>query len=285
MSIHYKSIDAVDNISREDFQSEYLRASKPLVVKGLSEKWPAREKWTFDYIKSKVGNRIVPLYDNSKVSPTKKVNDPVAKMPFNDYLDLIQNQPTDLRIFLFNILSHVPELCQDFSVPDISDGFLENYPMMFFGGGGSNVFLHFDIDMSHVFHTQFQGRKKVLLFDPEYSRNLYHVPFGVHNLEEIDLENPDFENYPALKGVRGLTYDLEPGDTLFIPSGWWHMMKYQEGGFALSQRSMSSSWLTRLEGLYNLFVLRQADNFARKLFGYRWLTYKESLAMKRASLL
>ncbi len=31
--------------------------------------------------------------------------------------------------------------------------------MLFVGGGGSVAHMHYDIDLSHIFHTQFIGRK------------------------------------------------------------------------------------------------------------------------------
>jgi hypothetical protein len=36
--------------------------------------------------------------------------------------------------------------------------------MLFVGGRGSITHMHFDIDLSHIFHTQFGGKKRVLLF-------------------------------------------------------------------------------------------------------------------------
>ena len=40
----------------------------------------------------------------------------------------------------------------------------------------------------------------------------------------VPLENPDFQRYPrfreALAAAR--VAELEPGDALFIPYGWWH---------------------------------------------------------------
>ena len=97
-------------------------------------------------------------------------------MLFSDYLNLIAQKPTKLRMFLFNIFKHAPELCHDFSYPDIVDHYLTRHPFMFFGGATSWVDIHMDLDFSHVFITQFHGEKKVVLFDPKYPHYYIDIP-------------------------------------------------------------------------------------------------------------
>src|SRR6202012_1015409 len=101
MSIILTPIDTVDTISKEDFFNNYLSPRKPLVIRKQSESWPALQKWTFDYLKETGGDVTVPLYDSSKADPSKPINASAAEMKFGDYIDLIQKEPTDLRIFLF----------------------------------------------------------------------------------------------------------------------------------------------------------------------------------------
>ena len=227
------------------------------------------------------GHKIVPVYDNSIPTPDTAVNKPDGMLKFGDYLDAIASRPTELRTFLFNIFEHIPDLLNDFRYFDnLCGGFLKKYPMMFFGGAGSKVFLHFDMDLSHVFITQFKGKKKVILFDNKFSNALYKLPFMVQSY--IDPENPDYETHPALKNVYGYETILEDGETLFMPSGIWHYMNYLEGGFALSLRSMNTPLTTKLRGLYNLFVMRTVDDFMKRNFTRKWYDYKYSTAAKRA---
>ena len=51
MSFILRPIDTVENISPEDFKKNYLDPRRPLVIKGLTKSWPAREKWTPEYLK------------------------------------------------------------------------------------------------------------------------------------------------------------------------------------------------------------------------------------------
>ena len=283
MGLILSQIDRVDHITREDFVTKYLNTRKPLVIRKATETWPALQKWTFEYLKETVGDQLVPLYDSSKADPSKPINAAASEMKFGDYIDLIQREPTDLRIFLFDPIKHAPGLLQDYRSPtDLMGGFLDKYPNMFFGGAGSVTFLHYDIDLAHIFHTHFHGRKHVMLFDYKWKERLYQIPFATYALEDYDIEHPDFSKFPALDGVEGQETILEHGDTLFMPTGFWHWMKYLDGSFSISLRAWDKSWAIKAKSLYNLTIQRNIDNFMKRRYKGRYMGWKEELAVKRA---
>lgn len=285
MGIILKPIDVVEDISKEDFYEKYLKPRKPVVIKNMARKWPAYQKWTLDYMKEAVGDVEVPLYDSAKADPAAPINAAAAKMKFADYIDLIQKEPTDLRIFLFDPIKFAPKLLDDYISPkELMGGFLDKYPNMFFGGKGSVTFLHFDIDMAHIFHTHFNGRKHVLLFDYKWKDRLYKIPYATYALENYDIENPDFKNFPALDGVEGIECFLEHGDTLFMPTGWWHWMKYLDGSFSISLRAWDKSWAVKAHSLWNLTVQRNFDNFMKRRYKKRYMDWKEKKAVANANV-
>lgn len=284
MGIILKPIDIVDDITKEDFFEKYLKPRKPVVIKNMARKWPAYQKWTMDYMKQAVGDVEVPLYDSSKADPAAPINASAAKMKFGDYIDLIEKEPTDLRIFLFDPIKQAPKLLDDYIFPkDLMGGFLDKYPNMFFGGKGSVTFLHYDIDMAHIFHTHFNGRKHILLFDYKWKDRLYQIPYATYALEDYDIENPDFTKFPALDGVEGIECFLEHGDTLFMPTGWWHWMKYLDGSFSISLRAWDKSWAVKAHSLWNLTVQRNFDNFMKRNFKAKYMSWKEKKAVERAN--
>lgn len=285
MGINLKPIDIVDDISQEEFYEKYLKPRRPVVIKNMAKKWPAYQKWTMEYMKDVVGDVEVPLYDSSKADPSAPINSSAAKMKFRDYIDLIQREPTDLRIFLFDPIKFAPNLLEDYISPkELMGGFLDKYPNMFFGGKGSETFLHFDIDMAHIFHTHFNGRKHILLFDYKWRERLYQIPYATYALEDYDIENPDFNKFPALDGVEGIECFLEHGDTLFMPTGWWHWMKYLDGSFSISLRAWDKSWAVKAHSLWNLTVQRKFDDIMKSNFKKEYMDWKEKLAVKRAEL-
>ena len=283
MSFKLTPVDTVDQIDPKVFQKEYLAKRKPLVIKGLTNNWPARDKWTPDYIKAAVGDKTVPLYDNSKADPSKPINAAAAEMKFADYIDLIKSQPTELRIFFFNIFKQAPQLLNDIVLPkDLMGGFLESMPAMFFGGSNSVTFLHYDIDLPHIFHTHFGGRKQVILFENKWKRRLYCIPNATYALEDYDVANPDTDKFPALEGVEGQEVFLEHGDTLFMPTGYWHWMKYLDGSYSLSLRAWDASLSRKAASLANLAVKGGLDSVLKMAFKAPYAKFREELAIKWA---
>lgn len=283
MGFKLSGVDTVEHISAPDFKKYYLDARRPLVIKGLTNSWPAREKWTAEYMKEIVGSKTVPLYDNSKADPAKPINTSAAVMPFNEYIDLIKSQPTELRIFFFNIFKHAPQLLDDIVLPkDLMGGFIESMPAMFFGGSNSVTFLHYDIDLPHIFHTHFGGRKHVILFENKWKERLYCLPNATYALEDYDVANPDISKFPALDGVEGQEVFLEHGDTLFMPTGYWHWMKYLDGSFSLSLRAWDASITRKAASVYNLAVKGGLDSVLKMAFKEKYARYREGVAIKRA---
>ena len=283
MSFILRPIDTVDTISPEDFTEKYLKPRRPLVIKGLTKTWPARDKWTPEYLKEVVGNKVVPLYDNSKADPSKPINSAAAEMPFDEYIDLIKSKPTELRIFFFNIFKQAPQLLNDIVLPkDLMGGFIESMPAMFFGGSNSVAFLHYDIDLPHIFHTHFGGRKHVILFENKWKRRLYCLPNATYALEDYDVANPDTKKFPALEGVEGTEVFLEHGDTLFMPTGYWHWMKYIDGSYSLSLRAWDASLTRKAASLYNLAMKGGVDSLLKMTFKGDYAKYREKVAIKWA---
>lgn len=284
MCFKLRPIDTVDTINAADFAENYLKPRRPLIIKGLTKDWPAVQKWTPEYLKEVVGNQVVPLYDNSKADPSKPINARAAEMPFNEYIDLIRSQPTELRIFFFNIFKQAPQLINDIILPkDLMGGFIESMPAMFFGGSNSVTFLHYDIDLPHIFHTHFGGRKHVILFENKWKRRLYCLPNATYALEDYDVLNPDKEKFPALEGVEGTEAFLEHGDTLFMPTGYWHWMKYLDGSYSLSLRAWDASFTRKAASLYNLAVKGGVDSLLKMAFKGDYARYREKVAVKWAN--
>jgi len=277
--LELKPVDRRSGLSREIFAQEYLYPMRPVVFTDIMRHWPARERWTIAHFKKQYGHLRVPVVSNNYSKPGKGYMTPDMVIYFADYLDILESGPSDLRIFLWNIFRAAPELRRDFHMPTIMDGFVDELPFMFFGGQGSHVALHFDIDMSHVFLNQIHGRKRVILFPQDQSRNLYQHPFTVASY--VDLNNPDYNKYPALAHARGYEVLLQPGESLFMPSGYWHYIEYTDGGYSISLRSFDSI-PARMRGLANIARLYVVDKSMNRLMGPSWRVLKERMAERRA---
>jgi hypothetical protein len=261
------------------FKKEFYQKQKPVVIKNLAKEWPAYNKWNWNYFKTLVGEKRVGLYNNIKSDAYTPINTADDYKTFGEYIDMISKGPAGWRIFLFNIFEHAPELVKDFTWPEhLMKGFVKRYPMLFVGGASSITHMHFDIDLSNILHTQFVGRKRVLLFPHTEQYKLYRKPYEVLSLADFSNYYQDgkldYEAFPALKLARGYEVILDHGDTLFMPAGYWHHMEYLDSGFAMSLRALQPSLSGKLKGAWNLFGMRGIDTMMKKTLPKWWYENK-----------
>ncbi|AZA57223.1 cupin-like domain-containing protein [Chryseobacterium shandongense] len=277
------TVQKIINISPDQFLKTYLSRAKPVILKDfVSPESPAFSKWNYDYFKEIAGEQTVNIYGSEIESLDRVASKPIGQSTFSEYLDLIASSPTEHRLFLFNLLSIKPELKNDIWYNDVTKGkILKWLPFMFFGGEGSITRNHVDIDMSHVFITQFQGTKRIWLFPWEQSDLLYKLPYNFHSIANI--KEPDYQEFPGLKYIYGYEAIIEPGETLYIPSGWWHYIQYETEGYSVSVRALPSSALEKWRGFKNLVVIRHFDNVMRTLFKDKWFHFKIGKAKRKAN--
>lgn len=276
--LNLKPIEKVSSIRQKEFSETFFKPLKPLIIQDLSKSWPALKKWTPDFFKANHGNKQVKVYDSSFVTAGKHYMARLKTIPLKEYIDTIMTTSQDLRMFLYNIKSEIPELVEDITFPSLVNGLSRNFIFMFFGCKGSVTQMHFDIDMSHVFHTPLYGKKTVYLFPYEQEKNLHRYPFTCRSY--IDIQQPDFKQFPGLKNIQGYKVNLKPGETLYIPSGYWHHFIYDEPGYAVSLRCSNQTLLGKLHGFYNLLVMSPVDRLMNLVSPQNWFDWKERQALK-----
>jgi hypothetical protein len=281
MTLNLKDISRVKTISKEDFLTHYFKPQKPVVIENAIGDWPAYKKWNLDYMKTVAGHVTVPLYDDRPVDYKDGFNEAHAKMKMSDYIDLLKREPTRYRIFLWNALKEIPELQKDFTFPDFGLRLMKDIPMLFFGGRDSYTFMHYDIDFANIFHFHFEGTKQIILFDQNQNDYLYKVPHSLITREDIDFVNPDFHKWPLLAKAKGFKTELNHGEVLYMPEGYWHYMRYITPGFSMSLRGIPRNPKNLSKAIYNLFIMRNFDNAMRHLKGQEWIDWKNQQAIIR----
>ena len=275
-------IDRVENISRKEFQEKYMKPQIPVVIHHFYGTNAPVYNWTFDYFSRELGDLEVGIFDDEseRRKDERSYKKASTKMKFAAYLDAIQAGPTSKRLFLFNVFKHKKDLLEDFTFPDVTDNVLKFLPFAFFGGQGAVTRMHRDMDNSCVFLTEVTGRKRVVLFDPKYSKLLYQYPFSTHT--SVDINNPDYDKFPGLAQVQGMDFVLGPGDTLFMPSGWWHHIEYNTPGLGFAIRSLSPRFSDRLTGFLQVSLLTHIDEMMNKVLSTKWFDWKKKTADRRA---
>ena len=283
MSFKFREIQRIKKIDKTTFIEEFYKPQIPVVIENQIEDWPAFSKWSFEYLKQIAGQKIVPLYNNQPVKAEDGFNEPKIKMKLADYINLLESEPTDLRIFLFNLIKEIPQLQDDYKIPKLGMKIMKSMPMLFFGGKNSHVFMHYDIDLANIFHFHFHGKKECLLVSPKETKFMYKIPYAVICREDINFENPDFDRFPALNKIRPYKTQLKHGEMLYLPEGYWHYMKYNTPGFSMSLRSIAKNPKNLIEAIYNIFLMRHIDGIMRKIKGNDWIDYKNRKAVEKTN--
>lgn len=274
-----QTVDMVQSISGREFREKYFSNRVPVVVKDLAKEWPAYARWNWNYFKSILGHIYVGIHDNKKAEP-ENLHKAAEFTTIGRYIDMIRSAPVGWRIFLFNIYQHAPRLIKDFAWPEhLLDGFRKAEPLLFAGGQSSITHMHFDMDCSHILHTQFLGKKRVLLFPFEERYKLYNKPFEIStlvdfsNYYDVDNSKVNWDKFPALKYAKGYEVTLEHGDTLYIPAGFWHHMEYIENVVGLSLRAQPTL-AEKIKGSWNIYAVQFINALMTKTAPLAWKEWK-----------
>ena len=230
-----------DRLSVERFREEFLPALQPLVVKGLVKSWPAvqaalqSDAQAAAYFKAlDVGH----LADISICSPDqngrffytpdmKGFNFGVERQTISRLLDCLlalRDQPAPSTLYSQSL--YLPEYMPHFRAAHPFDLAPEYASPRLWIGNRVRTQTHFDA--AYNWACLVAGRRRFTLFSPEQIGNLYPGPIdfspGGIPLSMVQIEEPDFEKYPRFRdAIPHAQYaELEPGDALFIPYGWWH---------------------------------------------------------------
>lgn len=225
-----RSIPKKLGISADKFLDAHYAANWPVLLGGELANWPAVTRWTPDYLRQLIGAREVQVQAGREADPDFERNMRAHSivMPFHAFIDRTARPAAgnDLYLTAYNSPANREALA-----PLEGDlGFLDkllsrdaemNHGMTWIGGTATFTPLHHDLTNNLL--LQLRGRKRVLLVAPEETPRLYndrHVYSRIRDLAEPDI----VARFPKLDGLRVHQVDLQAGDALFLPIGWWHQV-------------------------------------------------------------
>lgn len=274
------AVEDASQLTVEDFYKKYFRPQKPVLLKGLANLQPAGKKWTIDWFKETMGELDIAVFDNNEKKHVYSTTvNPDFKMKFADFLDIItKDEPSSIRMFRYNLYKQVPALKKDFSCPSfIRKGIMKSFGFMFLGGKDTDVRLHYDVDYSNVLLTQIHGSKRVILYGPDQSKFLYKVPYNTHSLADVK----NYQDWPALQYAKGYEIIQEPGDGLFMPSGYWHYNTYLDGGISVAYRKLAGTIPGLMKGGGFVAFTMPFDKVMNKIMGDKWFARKKRICLER----
>src|SRR5436190_3945034 len=225
------------SLSLGEFAMSHDWASVPVILPGLCDHWPAMQRWNPEFFRSRYGDRTMTVRG--------------VDYRFDDLLDRIEHSTAEQPapyLHDYYIERSFPDLLADISpLPLIGCGRLNcrliprwqqrrnGIPELLIAGAGTRFpVLHYDLGYMHAFITQIQGIKHFRLYPPEDGRFLY-PDAQTPNISTIDAYGAvDPDRYPLFARARPIDVTVYPGETIFVPSGWWHCTRIETTSVAVT---------------------------------------------------
>lgn len=253
--LHWKDCD------RRDYRLRHLNALEPAIIMGAIDHWAALTKWTPAFFSEHYGTRTVTI-DGAVWRLDDLIGEILASSPERPapYLhnELLATWPAELRADI----SPMPECTR----PNYLESRLfparepPMYVELYIGGAGAKFpTLHYDALHTHAFLMQISGTKEYLAFAPDQARYLYPRGGEEENKSAIpDIEHPDLSKFPLYRAAQGMRFLLHPGETLFIPSGWWHTARILSTSITVSINTAGAGNWTNFRRDYCAAVARRS---------------------------
>ncbi len=256
-------IDRIDGSSMnvKDFIEKYERRNVPVILTNIVNKWSAFKTWSWDYLESQAGDSVF-----RATSSTASRDAYFTVREYRKY-SLESQEEAPLYMFDRDFINKV-HADQDYTVPchfnylneendtDLFRLFGEarpDYRWLIIGPKRSGSMFHIDPNQTHAWNAVISGRKKWIFYPPE------NKPPGVQTSSDgADATMPvstgewllsfwhfhkQAQRNPNVS-LRPLECIVNPGELIFVPHNWWHMVINLDESIALTHNYVSSTNLT-----------------------------------------
>jgi hypothetical protein len=247
------TVPRVKHLSSADVK-EAIRNSTPMIATGMLESWKASTSWSFAFFKERYGSDVVTLSDGRFR--------PLAQLPLATCIDVI------LSLDLGDIYKHGgatpyiqdwvvldlhPELYGDIEVPEWFDNWERPLKKTFTpraryhdivtlaGPAGATTFIHRDRRGTHAWLAQIVGRKKWTMFPPDQLPLVHNRNFEPGASPFVNISDPDPDSFPRFREATPVEFILQPGELLFVPSGWLHQVTSLDPTISVSGNFVNGS--------------------------------------------
>ncbi len=237
-------------LSYEEFIAEHSVPRRPVILTDAISSWTALERWTPELLTTLLGDRHIPFRGDSgehatfgELASAIMQSTSESPGPYMENVDVERDLPELWADIQPRIRFAQPDwkasrlIPRDLFVPDGMES-------LFFGGQGAGLkTLHYDYYGLDAFLSQIYGTKDFIVYAPDDTRHLHPVPERPVTSAIDDPFNPDLDAFPDVTRANPIRFTLEPGQTLFVPNGWWHATSIPEPSLTvITQTWNAQNW-------------------------------------------
>lgn len=258
LASHQGELERIVAPDPAEFRRRFRRPRRPVVLTDATARWPARERWSFEFFRREYGRvdvRVGTLFDKQETLPLGKYLDGMAgerELP---------RSRSGLPLYLegWYFLRGERELADDYFVPACMgpDWFARFFRKRLYswsgeiliGPAGAFTKLHVDSHGTPGWLAQLVGRKRWVLAPPE---DLAHAFRGRKERAGgyPGLEHESLLRDERTRDVRYWTATIGPGDLIYVPGNWYHQVTILEDSISLTHNFFNSVEAPRV--LYEL---------------------------------
>ncbi|CAM9377896.1 unnamed protein product [Discosporangium mesarthrocarpum] len=265
-----------EELTPHDFWEKYERKGKPVVISGIPwhEGWAAEERWSWEQLRQR--------YGNCKMKCGEDDDGYAVKVRMKYFLRYMESQQDDSPLYVFD--SHfddhrvAKELLEDFKVPDyfpddlfqlVGERRRPPYRWFLLGPRRSGTSVHVDPLGTSAWNTVIVGRKRWVLFPPGTDRNVAKARHFIRGGEDDEPVDYFVDHLPRLRRAHSthdrlgmIEFVQHPGETVFVPGGWWHAVINMDNTIAVTQNFCSRN---------NFRKVWRKTRTGRKKMSVKWL--------------
>ncbi|XP_029349598.1 bifunctional peptidase and (3S)-lysyl hydroxylase JMJD7 isoform X2 [Echeneis naucrates] len=249
------------------FYRDWIGPNKPCIIRNAISHWPALSKWTPEYLRKKVGSKVIsvavtPNGYADAVDGDRFVMPEERKMSLSAVLDIIEGKVQQRGVFYVqkqssNLLEELPELANDLEpqIPWMSTALGKSPDAVNFWLGEATAITSMHKDHYENIYCVISGEKNFILLPPT---DRPFIPYGVYQpavyrqrddgeFEAVDQTNsekvpwipldpldPDLDRYPQYGRARPIHFIVKAGEMLYLPSLWFHHVQQSHGCIAVN---------------------------------------------------
>lgn len=258
-----ESVERVTTPSLAAFRERFVRAGgRPVVITGACDHWPARH-WTFDSLRRRLGSQSVEVVILREGHARVDLEHGFAAdtMDVQAYLGQVEHIAPPRHYLRLRLAGAYGFLRDEIEVPRYCAGSFATIVSLLVGGAGMITDTHYD--MLHNLMVQLRGRRRITLFAPGDRAALYPYPMRtlLWHHSQVRLEAPDPIAFPRFAAARRYVVELDPGDMLFIPRGWWHHFESLEPSIAVNFFWLTARLLPAIAAARALWMVKRIKHY------------------------